>query len=532
MKTLKLKVIAVFLLIALIAPAVGNLSSLSENTSAESAQKLYPETILLELINEGKLKASNQIISILEEAAQARQTNSTLADILVAQAFMMLSNQTTHQCRGLYRIAIGMNYTVTKLINMVYRLNTTTKGYYNAPLTQALTYLEEAKANITKALDILKESNGNCSNGTPSTVSHYLTNARDDIIEAKHIIDSLTACHFKQVIMKTLEKRLVQSNMKIQMLAVKKVELENKGLKGPAKNLMHVEEKLSKENKVLINTIKELNNTVNCTKLWITMAAFKMLHNYGNMQAEVISHFQNRASMMEKSQMHLTMISFRLQRASEIISDIEQNAALPQDVKNNLKIIATNLNNITSLYHKALIEAWNGSPNLNQTELNLLSLINETQGLIQETTNMLPKGFKETQGLLKSVSKLLSLVEEMARNDFKGMQHAGRQIRMAKEIVYKMEVRTLMKDTKFAIIVGQKSCNSTNNTVINNLRLALQYLSKALNTDNTTVAMSNLKEASSLVYNAEVESGTICPQVQPVLIILEMEYNTTLTILS
>ncbi len=528
-----MRIIALVLLVALVAPVIGASGAITQKAAAQETSKVYPETLLLQLISHGKIHASNQVISILQEAAQLRHVNSTEADILASQAFTMLSNETSHSCTGLYRIAVGFNYTINKLIKLAHNLNESTKGLYNKSITQALYYLVEAKANDTKAINILESQNGNCTNGTASTVAHYLINTRNDISTARNMLDSLTACRFKQVIMKSLEKRLMQGNLMIQKLAMRKAALEQKGLEGPAMRITSVEKKFSQENEILMNTIREMNVTVNCTKLWITIAAFKMLYSYEIMQGRAITHFQNRAQILGKGQMHLLIIGAKLRMASNAIKDIGNNAGLPSNVKDNLDKISADIGNITKLYHEALIEAWTGSSNLNTTESQLESLINETRDLADQTMNMLPnKGFAPTKNLLRTVDRTLLMIENMVEQDFKGIRHAGQEIRMARELVYRLEVRTLVKDNRFALIIAERACNSTNNTVVEDLQDALQYATNAAHADNHTVAMSYLTNASNLVKSAENTAGTTCPEIQPVLIILEMEYNTTITILS
>jgi hypothetical protein len=530
--SLSLKIAATLLIVALIAPLASSLSPVVTKTGAQEANTVYPEQLLLQLINQGKINAPESVVDLLEEAAKVRDTNSTLADILVAQAFMEISNQTTHQCRGLYSAVIGLNITVTKLTQLVYRINNITKGAYNESLSQALQYLKEAEGNITAAATLLNQSRNNCTKTIAREAAQYLAKARMDIGKARGIIDSLTACKYKHVIMKALEEKLVRANMKIQRLAIKKHDLESKGFHRAAIGIERVEEKLAKENQVLLNTIKEINNTVNCTQLWATVASFKMLHSYEIMQGVVIQHFQHRAGMLEKSGLRFSMIAFKLNAAASIISDIENNTALPPSVKSNLEKISINIKEISELYREAIQEAWTGSPSLNQTEDKLLSLIDQTQDLIKSTENNLPKGFKQTQGLLKAVSRTLDMIKDMVQRDFQGISHIGREVRIAKQLTFRMQVKVLMRNTMLALTVADKYCNQTNSTVIQDLEKALDYMKQALNTENSTVAVGYLDLAAALVNNAQETSATECPQLQPVLIILEMEVNTTVTLLS
>ncbi len=530
--SLSLKIAAILLIAALIAPLASSLSPIVTNTGAQQAGKVYPEQLLLQLISQGKINAPTSVVDLLEEAAKVRDTNSTLADILVAQAFMQLSNQTVHPCRGLYSAVIGLNITVDKLTQLVYRINNITKGVYNESLSQALQYLREAKGNITAAAAVLNQSKNNCTREVAAEAAKYLGTARMDIGKARGIIDSLTACRYKHVIMKELQAKLMHANMKIQSLAMKKHELESKGFHRAAMGLGHVEEKLAMENQVLLNTIKEINNTVNCTQLWATVAAFKMLHSYEVMQGMVIQHFQHRAGMLEKSGLRFSMIAFKLNRAASVISDIENNTALPPQVKSNLEKISSNIKEISDLYRQAIQEAWTGSPGLNQTEEKLLSLIDQTQNLIKSTENSLPRGFKQTQGLLKAVSKTLDMIKDMIQRDFQGISHIGNQVRIAKQLTFKMQVKVLVRNTMLALEVADRYCNQANSTVVQDLEKSLDYMKQALNAENSTEAVSYLESAAALVNNAQEASAAECPQVQPVLIILEMEVNTTVTLLS
>ncbi len=530
--SLSLKIAATLLIAALIAPLASSLSPIVTNTGAQQTTEVYPEQLLLQLISQGKINAPTSVVDLLEEAAKVRDTNSTLADILVAQAFMQLSNQTVSPCRGLYSAVIGLNITVDKLTQLVYRINNITKGVYNESLSQALQYLREAKGNITAAATVLNQSKNNCTREVAAEAAKYLGTAREDIGKARGIIDSLTACRYRNVIMKELQAKLMHTNTRIQSLAMKKHELETKGFKTAAMELSRVEEKLAMENQVLLNTIKEINNTVNCTQLWATVTAFKMLHSYEAMQGMVIQHFQHRAGMLEKSGLRFSMIAFKLDRAASVISDIENNTALPPQVKSNLEKISSNIKEISELYRQAIQEAWTGSTGLNQTEDKLLSLIDQTQSLIKSTENSLPRGFKQTQGLLMAVSKTLDMIKGMIQRDFQEISHIGNQVRIAKQLTFKMQVKVLVRNTMLALAVADKYCNQTNSTVIQDLEKSLDYMKQALNAENSTEAVSYLKSAAALVNNAQEASAAECPQVQPVLIILEMEVNTTVTLLS
>ena len=533
--SLSLKIAAVLLIVALIAPLVSSLSPVVTNTGAQQAGKVYPEQLLLQLINQGKINAPISVVDLLEEAAKVRDTNSTLADILVAQAFMQLSNQTVHPCRGLYTAVIGLNITVDKLTRLVYRINNdfpVRKGVYNESLSQALQYLREAEANITAAAAVLNQSKNNCTREVAASAAKYLSTARMDIGKARGIIDSLTTCRYKHVIMKALQAKLVYANMKIQSLAMKKHELESKGFHRAAMGLGHVEEKLAKENQVLLNTIEEINNTDNCTQLWATILAFRMLYGYESMQLTIIQHYNHRVSILEKSGSVSTIIAFKLKRAASVISDIKNNTALPSQVKSNLEKISSNIKEISDLYRQAIQEAWTGSPGLNQTEEKLLSLIDQTQNLIKSTENSLPRGFKQTQGLLKAVSKTLDMIKGMIQRDFQGISHIGNEVRIAKQLTFKMQVKVLVRNAMLALEVADRYCNQANSTVVQDLEKSLDYMKQALNAENSTEAVSYLKSAAALVNNAQEASAAECPQVQPVLIILEMEVNTTVTLLS
>ena len=529
--TLKYMVPVILLVLVIVSPMSSTLVNIPASVKAED-DKVYPEQVLLQLIEESNITVSQQVIDLLNKAASLRGEDNETANALVIEAFQLIATESarsgTH-CIVLKRMALAYSNTIRVLYRAIDHLEENLRNETTIPvLEEARKHLEYASGNVSLALKTL---NGNCTSTTMNNARNHLSTAREEIWAARNILDTITACRFKNVILGVLQHRLANMDRQIQVLSIRKGELESKGLTLPAMQVEKMIEILSARNQAVMQAIKEINETQNCTSLWALVTSMKMINHYIALQSNIIHHYSSRIKTIGPLEAKTLMLAHRLETANHVLGTMSSNTVgLSDDARAKLQDIQAKLQEILILYREALKDSWTGSSNPNNTIVKLLELTHDTREEINQLINELPKhGYGQTAALLRSVSKSLGEVEEIVTHASKSMEKMHHRILIAKSVSVKLQLRTIYKDLDHASMLAYRYCNNT--VLSGKLEEASNHIQAALNTGNMSVVEQNLEAALNAIDEARSSLNSGCRGVSLVLTILEMEINSTLALI-